>query len=300
MTRRPDSRDLDRARRWQSPPPEDPPPEMRSPGAEGTGAGSSKARTSDDTPDQDEPQAAGSGPVLSNSLTDMAERIRQATTRAAEAYLEAGRLLVEAKAACGHGHWLPFLERAGVHERQARRMMRLAKSGLTSDTVSEMGIKAALGSLAEQRPPRVVDVDDYIRSKRPPEDGEIEIPIDAVTFRPDLYPRLQFHRDLIDRYHEFLPDLPPIEINQRNELIDGWHHLEAHRKAGAETIRVVVTEVPDDLEHLTLAVKRNATHGVQLPIELERKYAKRVRQRPRQRPSPQPDPGGARAPSGPG
>jgi hypothetical protein len=89
---------------------------------------------------------------LSNSLADLAERVKAANTAAevAEATaiakaLETGALLVEAKAACAHGEWLPFLERAGIHERQARRLMQLVRAGLKSDTVSDLGgVKAAL------------------------------------------------------------------------------------------------------------------------------------------------------------
>ena len=66
----------------------------------------------------------------SNRLTDLSARIRQSSDRAkgasleaAEQYLEAGRLLIEAKAECAHGEWLSFLEMTGVPERQAQRLM---------------------------------------------------------------------------------------------------------------------------------------------------------------------------------
>ena len=39
--------------------------------------------------------------------------------------------------------------------------------------------------------------------------------ITEIVFREDLYPRLE--------YAEVIDVLPPIEINQHNELIDGWH-----------------------------------------------------------------------------
>jgi hypothetical protein len=89
---------------------------------------------------------------LSNSLADLAERVNialqdssTAEKQAIDKAIEAGNLLVEAKASCRHGDWLPFLKRAGVQERKAQRYMRLAKSGLKSDTVSDLGgIKAAL------------------------------------------------------------------------------------------------------------------------------------------------------------
>ena len=66
--------------------------------------------------------------------------------------IEAGRLLIEAKAECPHGDWLPFLEMAGVHERQARRLMQLARSGLKADTVSENPVPAHLRFLEANDP----------------------------------------------------------------------------------------------------------------------------------------------------
>jgi hypothetical protein len=54
-------------------------------------------------------------------------------------------LLIEAKADCRHGEWLPFLNRAGVPERKAQRLMTLARSEMKSDAVSDLGgIKPAL------------------------------------------------------------------------------------------------------------------------------------------------------------
>lgn len=95
---------------------------------------------------------------LSNAQVDAAEEIKclmvasdAAARDSVEKALEAGRLLVEAKANCPHGTWLPFLERAEIHERQARRLMQLAGSNLKSDTVSDLGgIKAALEFLAKR------------------------------------------------------------------------------------------------------------------------------------------------------
>lgn len=99
--------------------------------------------------------------VLSNVLADLAERVREldqasiaAELTATEKAMEAGRLLVEAKDGCPHGAWLPFLSRAGVPERRAQRLMQLARSGLKSDTVTDLGgIKAALRYIATCRLP---------------------------------------------------------------------------------------------------------------------------------------------------
>lgn len=102
---------------------------------------------------------------LSNSLTALADRVRAANgaTEAArrsaiENALETGSLLIEAKASCRHGEWLPFLERARVGERAAQNYMVLARSGLEIRTVADLGgIKAALAFGAQWQLPAFDD-----------------------------------------------------------------------------------------------------------------------------------------------
>lgn len=99
--------------------------------------------------------------VLNNALADRAETVRELIAGACAAHIEsinkalaAGHHLVAAKDECKHGEWLPFLTRAGVHERQARRLMQVARAGLKSDTVSDLGgIKSALEFLAKRKLP---------------------------------------------------------------------------------------------------------------------------------------------------
>lgn len=47
--------------------------------------------------------------------------------------------------------------------------------------------------------------------------------VDAVVFRSDWYPRIETSAVTVQKYAEDLSVLPPIEVNQNNELIDGWH-----------------------------------------------------------------------------
>jgi len=121
---------------------------------------------------------------LSNSLADLAERVREAQAEIASAEvaaaaraLDAGGLLCRAREECRHGEWLPFLARAGVQERQAQRLMQLARSGLKADTVSDLGgIKAALAYLSKIEMPKTGEVllvgqtgwADMPQSDRPP------------------------------------------------------------------------------------------------------------------------------------
>lgn len=94
--------------------------------------------------------------------------------------------------------------------------------------------------------------------------AEKTIKVDEVVFRTDLYPRIETSPETVQRYAADLDVLPPAEVNQRNELIDGWHRWTAHKTAKRETIRVIVTPTASDAELLELAITRNATHGLQL------------------------------------
>ena len=102
------------------------------------------------------------------------------------------------------------------------------------------------------------------------------IAVEAVIFRADLYPRIETSATTVQKYAEDLGVLPPIEVNQHNELIDGWHRWTAHKKAGAETIAVVVTPTTSDAALLELAIERNASHGLQLSQEDKRDMARRI------------------------
>ena len=55
------------------------------------------------------------------------------------------------------------------------------------------------------------------------------IALDDVVLRDDLDPRLGDRDDEPDhaQYADIFDALPPIEINQHNEVIDGWHRVRA-------------------------------------------------------------------------
>jgi DNA methylase/ParB/Sulfiredoxin domain len=107
-------------------------------------------------------------------------------------------------------------------------------------------------------------------------DAPAEIAVSDVVYREDLYPRLEKSQRTVEQYAEDLAVLPPIEVNQHNELIDGWHRWTAHRKVGAERIRATVTETAGDSHFLELAIIRNASHGLQLSLEDKRDMARRI------------------------
>jgi len=103
-----------------------------------------------------------------------------------------------------------------------------------------------------------------------------ELPLDAIKFRKDLYPRIHTSAETVQKYAEDLSVLPPIEVNQHGELIDGWHRWTAHKSAGAATIFVVTTETASDADLLALAIERNAKHGLQLSREDKQEMARSI------------------------
>lgn len=92
----------------------------------------------------------------------------------------------------------------------------------------------------------------------------IDLPLEQVVYREDLYPRIKPDVATIQRYAENLDVLPPIEVNQHGILIDGFHRWTAHRKMEAATIRAIVTVTASEAEVYALAIERNATHGLQM------------------------------------
>jgi len=88
--------------------------------------------------------------------------------------------------------------------------------------------------------------------------------VSEIVWREDLYPRFEPNPSVIQRYAEDVEQYPPVEINQHNELIDGYHRWTAHKKANVETIAVIVTETTSDRHFARLAMSRNAQHGLHI------------------------------------
>jgi hypothetical protein len=100
--------------------------------------------------------------------------------------------------------------------------------------------------------------------------------IDAIVWREDLYPRLKSDPKKIQEYAENLSVLPPIEINQHNEIIDGYHRWTAHRAKEQSVIAVEVTETSGDGETLELAIERNSKHGFILSMADKKRLAQNI------------------------
>jgi len=108
----------------------------------------------------------------------------------------------------------------------------------------------------------------------------LRLPVAAIVFREDLYPRIESKTSavLVQKYAEDVDVLPPIEVNQDHELIDGWHRWTAHKKVKADMIGVTITSTSSDLELLKLAARRNNNHGHQLSQDDKRALARRLYQ----------------------
>lgn len=91
--------------------------------------------------------------------------------------------------------------------------------------------------------------------------GHKDISVQEIVWREDLYPRFEPNPSIIQKYAEDIELLPPVEVNQHNELIDGYHRWTAHKKAEVEIIKAFVTETESDRHFARLAMRRNARHG---------------------------------------
>jgi len=90
------------------------------------------------------------------------------------------------------------------------------------------------------------------------------IKVSDVIFREDLYPRIEHRQDLIVKYAESIDYLPPIEINQDNILIDGFHRWKAYQMIEKKQIEVKVVNTTSEKALKKLAYKKNSNHGWQL------------------------------------
>jgi hypothetical protein len=104
---------------------------------------------------------AMSDPALSNSLADLAARIRKeheaasiAMRRTVEHAMAAGDLLLEAKTQLKHGQWLPWLKgNCALSDRTARLYMSLAKGRSTVEAeignVADLTVRRAVALVTE-------------------------------------------------------------------------------------------------------------------------------------------------------
>lgn len=104
----------------------------------------------------------------------------------------------------------------------------------------------------------------------------VSVPVDAVVYRKDLYPRIATNPATVQQYVADLSVLPPIEVNQHGELIDGWHRWTAHKSSGVETVPAFVTETTDDDHFIGLAIERNSAGNDRLTVADKRALARNL------------------------
>ena len=98
----------------------------------------------------------------------------------------------------------------------------------------------------------------------------LELKIEDVVYREDLYPRFKRNPKVIQQYSETIEQLPPIIVNQDNILVDGFHRLKAHQKEQKETIEAEVLNLTEREVYFE-SIKRNSKHGLQLNAD-EKKH----------------------------
>ena len=93
-------------------------------------------------------------------LAQNAQEIRKLGKRASADVIEIGRRLTEMKKLCGHGNWLPWLQREfGWTDRHALNYMRVYEVSLKSENFSDLRIPVSGLYLlaAPSTPPEAVD-----------------------------------------------------------------------------------------------------------------------------------------------
>jgi hypothetical protein len=83
-------------------------------------------------------------PVLGAEIRKAHADVQESAKTAAQRAIDAGNLLIEAKELVRHGEWLPWLrENCALAERTAQLYMKIAKSGLESAMVADLGLQGA-------------------------------------------------------------------------------------------------------------------------------------------------------------
>ncbi len=91
-----------------------------------------------------------------------------------------------------------------------------------------------------------------------------EVVLFSVTNNVRLVKRKQ---ETIQSYADSIDKLPPIVVDQRNRLLDGFHRYYAHQLVGRDRIAFRVHRVKSDAEAIEYAITSNSDHGVALSLD---------------------------------
>lgn len=103
----------------------------------------------------------------------------------------------------------------------------------------------------------------------------VRIKLSDIVIR-EWYARIAHSPSKVQEYAEIVGLLPPIEINQHNELIDGRHRYLAMKKMGFVDCDAAVTHTDNEYHYLSLTGKRNARHGFQMTGADKKKVARKL------------------------
>ena len=90
------------------------------------------------------------------------------------------------------------------------------------------------------------------------------IKISAIVFDQTIYPRLTPDLSLIQKYRDAIDKLPPIVVDRKNRLIDGYHRWQSMIAEGIEEIDTILFDSDNDRDCMMESIRLNATHGKQL------------------------------------
>lgn len=102
------------------------------------------------------------------------------------------------------------------------------------------------------------------------------IKISTVVFDQTIYPRLTPDLSLIQKYRDAIDKLPPIVIDRKNRLIDGYHRWQSMIAEGIEEIDTVLFDSDNDRECVIESIRLNATHGKQLSQTEKKELARKM------------------------
>lgn len=100
--------------------------------------------------------------------------------------------------------------------------------------------------------------------------------LSEVVFDPTIYPRDSPDNVLISKYRDAVDHLPPIVIDRKNRLIDGYHRWQAMIIEGITECDVILFDSDNDRECLMESIRLNSTHGKQLTQKEKKEMAVRL------------------------
>ncbi len=97
-----------------------------------------------------------------------------------------------------------------------------------------------------------------------------------VIFDEKIYPREHEDMKLVEKYRGAINKLPPIVVDKKNRIIDGYHRLLAHRYEHIDEIEAELFDSDDDLTCLLQSLELNSGHGQQLSGVEKKKWARHL------------------------